>query len=225
MAKVTVKSKATTKTKGKRKDDTRSKIKSLIEQIEKTWVDISILLADVYEKEKYKEWGFEKFEDYTQEELNLEYRSAMYRVQLGKAINELGLDKERIKNVGWTKIKEILPLLREEVDEKTIDALLDHASKKSVRALKDFVKRAKEEVIAGDNIETVKKVKVTFQFIQDQWDIVSQALDRAMELANTDNKALALEYICGEWLESDNPNLPEANEEVEDGIDEEIEIE
>jgi len=224
MAKAKTTTRTNTRTKAKAKDGIRKKIVELIEQIEQTWVEVSVLLADVYENEKFKDWGYEKFEDYTTTELNLEYRSAMYRVQLGKAIQELGLDKNRLKKIGWTKIKELLPLLKSETNEKTLNDLLKKAEKESYRSIRDFVKQVKEEIVAAENVEKVKKVKVTFQFLQDQFDIVNRAIDRAMELANTDNKALALEYICGEWLEMDDGDV-RVDDDGEETDDIEIELE
>lgn len=204
---------ATTKTVAKRDavlktkpkdDDLEAKAIKLLENIEESWYDFSIIIYEIYNSELYKTKGFEKFGDYVADKFNLEYRTAMWRVQQGEAIKRLGITKEQCSGIGWTKFKEISVLMGADTKKSEIDSLLKKAKDMTARELQEFVK--------AERLETEKvsrKVTMTFKLMNEQANTVEEALKTAKEIAQTESEDIALEYICAEWLMNHNPKIAE----------------
>ena len=211
----------TNKQKGK-EPDIRERIIELRETIEQSWFEISLLLKDIYENNLFEEWGYNSFEDYVKSELDLEYRNAMYRVKIGQTISELEISKEQIAELGWTKFKEIIPILMDEklgLTKSKINKIIKAVEPMSVRETKELVSRIKEEQKNGktaDVKEISKANKVKFSFNDEQLQVVKEAISVAKEMIDTDNDSLALEYICAEWLAQ---QMGEDKEEIDIDID------
>jgi len=196
----------------------RRKINGLLETIEKSWYDISILLKNIYERELYKKWGFANFEQYSNSELDMDYRIALYRVQIGKIIEKYNLQYNDVNNMGWTKFKEISKLLKdcEELNKEEVIALLAKTKDMSYRETEDFIKRIREDRYTEEGIAIKKKIKFQFIVNEEQASIIESAINLAMSFSNTENKSIALEYLCAEWLTEANSasNIKEVEEEV-----------
>jgi hypothetical protein len=211
----------TNKQKGK-EPDIRERITELRETIEQSWFEISILLKDIYENNMFEEWGYSSFEDYVKSELDLEYRNAMYRVKIGQTISELEISKEQIAGLGWTKFKEIIPILMDEklgLTKSKINKIIKAVEPMSFRETKELVSKIKEEQKNGktaDVKEISKSNKVKFSFNDEQLQVVKEAISVAKEMIDTDNDSLALEYICAEWLAQ---QMGEDEEEIDIDID------
>ena len=173
----------------------RQELQDLVNIVEKSWFDISILLSEVYYSEIYKSWGFDKFGDYALADLGMDYRVSMWRVQVGKSIKELGLTREEIEKLGWTKFKEISYLLNKDMSKDQIHKLLKQAEKLSHADLQEFVKEEKLE-----RQTTHRKVKMNFNFIDEQAQVIEAALEQAKALFNTESPDIALECICVDWM-------------------------
>jgi len=215
--KTTTKSKAKTGTREK-KPDIRKQIKNLLETIEQSWFEISILLSDTYYGELYKKWGYESFEDYAKAELDMEYRSAMFRVQVGKTINDLNITKQQIGELGWTKFKELTYILKEkDLTKEHMENLFNEVKDMSFRETKEFIKQVRIEQETGEPGQSVKKTVMKFKFTNEQEEVVQHAVDEAMGIMEVDNENLALEYICMEWMmnHSETP-IAEVEDEPEE---------
>lgn len=176
----------------------RSRIRELVEMIEESWFEFSILISDIYYDEMYKTWGYEEFADYVVGELNISYKVAILKVTMGKVIKSLGLKKDRIAKMGWTKFKELSLLLNEGMSAKQVDEYIEKAKEMSFRELQDFVKA--ERLKLEGRGEASRKITMVFRLFDEAASVVEEALKESMELIRVGNENAALEYICQEWL-------------------------
>lgn len=168
----------------------RDKIKSLLQDIDGNWFDLSLELYDTYSSKFYIAWGFESFRDFVELDLQLEYRIAMYRVKMAKAISLYEIEKEQVIDIGWTKFKELLPYLSE--NEKKNEKLFELARKLTVKELQAKLKKksnAKKE-----------SIRLSFSFNPEQYELVEEALELGKETFGIEDKNRILEAIISEWL-------------------------
>lgn len=175
-----------------------------LKNIQKNWFTFSVAAYQIHNEELYKARGYANFKEYVEAELDIKYRVAMFRVEMGEAINMLSLTMEEVGDMGWTKFKYIAPRLNKDMKRKDLLALLNKARKSTVVEIKDFV--AKE-------LSTTRVVSqstaMSFRFTNEQADIIKESMKEAMSLANSESQSVAIEYICSEWLMSKNPALAE----------------
>jgi len=150
---------------------------------------------------RYSEKG--GFGLYVLEQLNVEYRKAMYLIDIYYKWNKFGLDAEKVAQIGWAKAAKIAAVMTED----TAAELLELAENNTVADLVENIKTSYKEV-GGTKGE--KKVLKTFKFrlFEDQAAAVEevlQAVASAMEFKNLDQ---AFEHIVMEWA-AEHPIAPE----------------
>ena len=199
--KAVVKPKAGTKTVPDR--DIRKDIKAIVEDIDTKWIEFAILAAEVYEGKLWEVWGHNTAEDYARAELGMEYRTFMWRVHTGNVINKLGLSFDQIRRVGASKFKEIAHLLKEDSSPKEVEAYLKKAEKLSFRELAVFVKN--ERLVSDGNTGVSRRVTLKYRLLNEQADVVAEAIAKAKLFLETDSDDVALEHICMEYLQINVP--------------------
>jgi hypothetical protein len=191
--------------------DIRAENKKLIDDVNKNWFRLSINLAETYDTELWKRWvgaHFNSFKDYCEQELHLEYRIAMWRVQMGRAIIKFGIAEDMVSNLGgWTKFKEWTRLLT--VDGVQRDELLN-----ILKQIKDLTFEETKEYIESvitehKGGEEVQKVTLTFTMVGEGANVVKSALKAVMDLIDGDSESQALEYMCLDYGANSNQKLNE----------------
>ena len=176
--------------------DVRKEIISLMENIEESWYDISILLYHIYKENLYERWGYDKFSGYVENELSISYRDALFRRQIGEAIVKYALDKELVTKVGgWLKFKEITYLFHEGMKNEDFEKLINKVEPLTHEETKELVKNERH----GKFDEKIGIRIFKFRTTDDQAVNIDMAISDAMELIGTNNPALALELICIEF--------------------------
>lgn len=143
---------------------------------------------------RYEEKG--GFGLYVLEQLNVEYRKAMYLVDIYYKWNKFGLDAAKVASIGWAKAAKIAAVMTED----TAEELLDLAETNTVADLIENIKTSYKEV-GGTRTPGDKKVLKTFKFrlFEDQAAAVEAVLNAtaaSMEFKNLDS---AFEHIVMEW--------------------------
>ena len=140
---------------------------------------------------------FATFKDYVENEAKMHYRKALHLVAIYNSLAESKVPWGKVKNLGWTKLKELAPILTLE----NVDEWVEIASGSTVLNLIELVRAAqnKDKQITGNSSPVVTK---TFKLHTDQKATVEAALDKAREQANTDADTVALEFICLDFLNS-----------------------
>jgi hypothetical protein len=137
--------------------------------------------------------GCENLRSYIEQVLDLNYRRAMYYVQIYKGLIESGVQWTDVNDVGWTKLKEIVPIL----SPKNVGKWAALAKKSTVLKLHELVvaEVAKRKGLDVEDQKTGVSTK-TFKLHSDQREVVDAAISKAKTLSNTEFDAAALEYIC-----------------------------
>lgn len=144
--------------------------------------------------------GFESFKAMLEAKYGLQYRKAMYLIGI---YNDLVINQipwEKVKNIGWTKLKEISGVLTPD----NVDEWVSKAVAMTVLQLQDAVKAygkagSGEDATTGYTV-TSMVTTLTFKVHTDQKETVRSALDKAKAEVNTEFDTVALESICVAYL-------------------------
>lgn len=141
---------------------------------------------------RYKEKG--GFGLYVLEQLNVEYRKAMYLIDIYYKWNKFGLEASKVASIGWAKAAKIAAVMTED----TAQELVELAETNTVADLVENIKTSYKEV---GGVKGEKKVLKLFKFklFEDQAAAVEEVLNAvaaAMEFKNLD---AAFEHIVMEW--------------------------
>jgi len=172
--------------------------KDLLDSVDKTYFYFGGVMAKIQENGWFEEAGHETFKDFVTVEMGIKYRKVMYFIELYNFLTTAHIPYEKVKGLGWTKLKEIAPVMNED----NVDALVQKALGMNTLQLIDEVKLIKQGEVKADAKETSSnpiKSKV-FKLHTDQREIVDEAIDKAKEAIGTEHDAVALEKICLEYL-------------------------
>jgi hypothetical protein len=143
--------------------------------------------------------GNKGFNLYVQDSLGIASRKADYFVNLYEKFSQITTEAA-ISKIGWTKLREMLPL---ELDEDNVEEWLAYAKDASTTELKAEV--TKTMVDSGGKQHGNKKdtlmVRRAFSFFEDQDNVVKEAIDKAREVIGDEasDSACAV-HIFQEWL-------------------------
>lgn len=160
------------------------------------------VLSRIQEEGWWEGGSYETFRDFTENVYGIKYRKAMYLIEIYNALVESGVPWDSVKEMGWTKLREVAGLLTKE----NMDEWAERAKSMSTIQLIEYVKQykadqagKKESSDEGEDVKTVSTM--TFKVHADQKETIRHALDKAREDNKTEFDAVALEYICMQYLE------------------------
>jgi len=180
---------------------------SLKAEIEVRWFELGKILEEIFKGRHYIPLGYTTWRDFCEMglgPLELKPRAIDYLRMTRKKCDELDIGKEIAGEIGWSKLKEIIPV----VTEKNKDQWLDVARQKetTVQTL-----NAKVRVARGKITEEESKVlpeKMFFSVFKEQKEIVELALDVAGRVDGSDKKGhLLADVIAPSFLAEYPPEL------------------
>jgi hypothetical protein len=181
--------------------DNRAIAKQCLENIEQNWFTFSRVMFRIYQQEEFKEWGYSNFKDYVEGELAFKYKTAMWRVAMGQAIEQFNVTPEDVEGMGgWTKFGFLTPKINKDMKRKDFLELIKMAKTMTAREVKDFV-----ETSSNETQVVAKHATMSFLFTNESITVMNEALAVAMGLASSESKTVAIEYIVTEWLMNHNP--------------------
>ena len=134
------------------------------------------------------------FAAYIQEQLGLEYRKAMYLIDIYTKFSKAGIHGDRVGDIGWTKAKEIARV----VTSDNADSLLEAAAESTVVELKETIKESYGRE-GADTRPVVKKMTFKFRLEQENAEVIEDYLLQAQEELGHDKLEQTFEYIVTEW--------------------------
>lgn len=161
-------------------------------------------LYEVMAGNYWNEWGFDSFRDYVEQEMEFKFRKAYYLVEIyQKFVIELGLRKDELASLEWTKARELLPI----IDKDNASRLLKNIQGKSLVEIKEWVKQLKspKAVPSADSDEAEeddKTVRISCILKGGQVSNVNSALELAKQATGSDSIGNLLDLICTEYLVS-----------------------
>jgi hypothetical protein len=181
--------------------------KALVTQVEETYFTLGGVLAHIYYEGIFKSVGYtgkRGFAEYVEKELGVQYRKAMYLIDIYVHFRKLGVDERRLTEIGWSKAKELTKYATPE----NFDELIELAGTKTREELVEHLRETMVDA-EGVNPDRVRRLTLKFQLFQDQGETVTRALDEAKQRVGNDSPEQALEYICAEWLQmTDGIEIP-----------------
>jgi hypothetical protein len=192
------------------RDELRSRIKSTKKVIDEGFFVMSGLISRAHEIKAYIDWGYSKWSDYLEQELNMSLRKAQYYQQIWQwfviEIKDPSI-REKVRSIGWSKCKDLVGVCNED----NVDEWVRLAGQLNV---KDFAKEAKNALRRihgmGPDENTERFYRLSFQLAEEQNDNVQRALEVAGNIAESDKKGHLIDLICTDFLSNNifpnNPN-------------------
>jgi hypothetical protein len=149
--------------------------------------------------------GYPSFKEMCENHFGVNYRRAMYWVEIYKKLANSGVPWTKVSKIGWTKLQIIASIITTE----NVDSWVQIASTQSAIQLTETVKTVKNAK-AKDNAPAITgEAKVvttmTFKVHSDQKATIEAAIAKAKEAAGSDVSTAALEFICMDYLGGMDP--------------------
>lgn len=176
-------------------------VPKLLDNIDQDYFRLGGVLAIIQNEGWFMDKAYENFKAYVEAELpTLGYRKVMYLIQIYNGLVASGVQWEQVKHLGWTKLKELSPILSQE----NVDEWVALAETLTVLQLQDHIKAAtaapSSDGKTTDDADAKKVTTMTFKVHTDQKEIVREALDKAKHDIGTEFDTVALESICINFL-------------------------
>ena len=185
-----------------RSNEVRDLILVEAQKIDESYQSLARLLHESYDNGYYIRWGYESFKEYVETELGVQYRKAKYLVSIAQVIKDLKINWDEVEGIGWSKLRVLVPILRE---QGSAGDWLELAKQYSSKDLESLVKDSKIGFDIGASGQD-KIVTLTFRMTPETSEIVTEALDTAKRVIETTDNVLALEQMSYDYvMSSDEP--------------------
>jgi len=167
------------------------------------------VLSAIKKNKWYKDEGFDGFPEFVESRFGIHRRKASYLVKLYTDIAQSGVDWEKVKGIGWTKLKEIAPVLTED----NVESWVAFAMQNTTINIREHIKKIDNPAVLVNPGEkpASNTSTLTFKVHDDQKSIIVEAIGVAQSQLGTDAKAVALDAICQNFLSGGaTPDVAEA---------------
>lgn len=176
-------------------------VPKLLDSIDHDYFRLGGVLAAIQAQGWFQDKGHETFRAFVEAECGIAYRKSMYLIQIYTGLVESGIPWDKVKHLGWTKLKELANILSPE----NVDEWVALAEQVTVLQLQEHIKQATKGAASGDNPEAPDAPKsdtttMTFKMHADQKETIREALDKAKHETGTEVDTVALEAICIDYL-------------------------
>lgn len=177
--------------------DARNYVGQLAEQTEVTYFKLGGILSLIQANGWYTPYA--NFREFVEGEHGINYRKAMYLISIYNSIVESGVSYEKVKHLGWTKLKELAPVLTKD----NVDEWLKKVKDKTALQIAEMViayKKSSTALPSGQSAPDSVVTTKTFKLHTEQKETVEAALKLAKKAGDTDVDSVALEYICLQYI-------------------------
>ena len=176
-------------------------VAELAENVDYTYFKLGGVLSVIQSNGWYTDEGYETFRGFVETEYGINYRKAMYLVAIYNGLVESGVSWDKVKDIGWTKLKELANIITEDTVDKWVKAAKEMTVIQLIEYIKEDKKGSAETSDDGKGKSPSTDVKsMTFKLHADQREIVEEAIEKAKGEADTEYPAVALEAVCLSFL-------------------------
>lgn len=173
----------------------------LLDATEKDYFRLGGVLSVIKVHGLYMDKGYAVFKDFVTSEMPMVgYRKAMYLINIYDWLAESGIRWAQVKQLGWTKLKELAPI----VTTENVEEWVALAEGMTVLQLIDQVKAHIASTKSSDNlsapVQESQTSTMTFKVHKDQRATIAAAIEKAMGETGTTVSTVALEYIALDFL-------------------------
>jgi hypothetical protein len=207
----------------------RKQMASLSTDLQRNTFDIAELALEAQEHGYFREWGYDSFGEYGEQELGIRHRKLQYLARICKVTKACGIQRADYQPAGITKLRSICSLdpdtsyfntetkLHEDMAEH-ITALIAEAPELDTKEVEERVAHLKG--LDGDNAMLTKSYSVTKSAYESTVKRCFEAVRMRLGSAGRDDTGAAREYtdgnvieaLCAEFL-SDPRNFLEESDE------------
>lgn len=193
-------------------------VPTLVEDLEFNMFRLGGILSVI---NAHKWYGPHKnFKELVEKDFSLEYRKAMYLIDIYEKLLENDIPWDAVKDVGWTKLR----VLAKHLTPENVDYWVAQAKKMTFIQLCEALKATiSQKSGSGDAEETAPVTStvttLTFKVHTDQKEVVRAALDKIKEETKTEFDTVALEYLCTGYL-GGNVDVSSSHDSIEDALKE-----
>lgn len=185
------------------------KMKALMEDVYTNYFQIGGVLSVVQSNGWWQGYGFDSFKDFVVEYFGGSYRTAMYWLRIYEDLIEADIPWEAVKNVGWTKLKELSHILTKENVGEWVERAQSMTAVQLIAYIKSGAgKKLKKGHEDTDMAESKKLTTFSVKLHEDQKETIKEAISQAREEAETEFDAVALEAICMNYLSGGSAKAP-----------------
>lgn len=165
------------------------------DDIEGKFWELGEVLYVIFSKQYYVDAGYHDWREFCNAVLDIKWRTATYLKDIYGKFSPLDVDEAERKGIGWTKLKELLPI----VNASNVAHWLGVAKERkvSVQVLNSMVKYALGK-ITKEEAEKIPQV-VAFRLYEEQVKNVERALEISRRLTGSDSRSYQLEMIAVEF--------------------------
>lgn len=192
-----------------RHDIVYKEIKTADRDISQGYITLAHLLYEAYHNDMHEQWGYKKgrkgFTEFVSDELDIHYRKAMYLVDIADKVKELDLDDTDVQKMGWTKMKELSRIIDKKNHKQWMEKAKDMTTDEVIEAVKMYAgkKKATGESGGPENLPVVMKLTMN----SDEGSIMTEAINTAKKVLDTENDVNALVYIAQEWMQTSGTDM------------------
>lgn len=202
--------------------DPLDRLNELALTINEHYFDVGCVLyhlkeTDTYktiEGNKYYSDKHSKWKQFCEEKLSISYRTAQYWLSIYRYFGEMGISRDKLQELGWSKAKEIVDITEDPV---LLDEILDKAKDMTIDQLRAYIADFKVE----EPGEVTKFKKFAFSLPAMQSEHAEEIINAATRACGNDMNE-GFWKILVEWYQQNNP-LPEGSENTylvsEDNLD------
>lgn len=166
--------------------------------------------------------GYANLKEYCSNEFGLDYRKAMYYINIYNNLLDSGVAWDKVKSLGWTKLSRLTQVMTKENCEEWIEK----AKSMTVLALEQAIKGNKSSSTPADSSGIKSETQsLTFKLHQDQAETVREALAKAKGELQTEYDTVAIENICMGYLTGSVQAAVPAKSELPQEITQELLVE
>lgn len=180
--------------------DLRRQILALRDKSESSAWELGVVLEEAYSNDRYRSWGFDSWTEYVEQELDINLRKAQYLVKLQKWFATMTPAIQKwIMDLGWTKAR----MLMHVVDKTNAAEWKNRVTGKTVAEIEEMLKANRDSVSSeggGSDDSSEKARRRSFALFPDQDEIVTKALEKASEIAESEKEGHLLSLICMDYI-------------------------
>jgi hypothetical protein len=174
---------------------------SLRDKADDTIWDLAVALADVYEHDKYRAWGYDSWREYVERELDWHIRKGQVMVQLQHWFKTIPPNIQSwIKSLGWGKAK----ILQRVVTAENAAEWRAKIEGKTLSEIEEMLKEGRDTGGGGGGGDSEPDPNVTstlsFKLYPDQRKTVDLAIEKAKDMSESDKPGHCLDLIATEFL-------------------------
>lgn len=176
--------------------EAREAVLALNNETEMTMFKLGGVLSVIQANGWYEPYG--SFREYVEKEVGLHYRKATYWVAIYNHLAESKVPWEKVKSLGWTKLKEIAEVLTVENVDEWVKIAQSQTTLQLIETVKAHKQKDNPKALEDQSSKTV--TTVTFKVHEDQKETIKAAIAKAKEQSGTSVDTAALEFICLDFL-------------------------